>query len=189
MRWRDLTWLERIWVYNSVVGVVASIVALVLVNKLYDPPKSEVTVTFWLLLVFQICWGICLLMSLVSTAERLLGRGADWRARRALLTRGMRGVRRPGHHAVIAYPEGGRVMMRVSRYQWRPRPWPLAMPVRLEDYGDFSRSVDADDQAGLMDAFAEMTERARRSNQEEARRLRLRDKNDAASARVNAQRT
>lgn len=188
MRWRDLTWLERIWVYNSLLGMAASAGFFFLLFDLARQESQQMSVTQWAIFLGQIFWALCFVFCCISTVDRVLGPGGTWRGRKALMTRGVRGFRKTGHFTVVAYPEGESIKLRVTRLHRKLRLWPLGMPVTLEIHGDFSRTVKPEDQREIAEALSDLSDQARRQNQQARLSGQNRSRSERIAGRVNQQR-
>lgn len=186
MRWNELSWLERIWVYNSVFLSIVSALGIWIAAKLY--PDNPADPLGWLLIGIEVGAAMLLLGALFVTAERTLGRSGEWRARQAIMSRGLRKPRRKISYTVLAYPEGSKITMRLTLAKWRLRPWPLMQPVSFNPSEGSVKQVDNRDHLAIYRHWSELSDQARRKNRELREKDRENRRNEKIATRINSQR-
>lgn len=186
MRWSELRWLERIWVYNSIPLAIFAALGVWGASRLY--PDNPVDPMGWVMIVIEIGAAMLFIGAVFVTVERTLGRSGEWRARQAIMTRGLRRPRRDMRYTVLAYPEAGKITMRLSMVTWRPRPWPLMQPVMLNPGEGSGRRIDSQDHLAIYRNWAELSDQARQRNREMREKRKEGRRGDQIATRINSQR-
>ena len=183
MKWKLLTWSERIWVYNAFLWIPFILLAF----AAFQWASGQKSLML-LALVGQIACFAGLIVVVVVSADRLFGHFGMHRGRHALMTRGLRSCRKSPAYAAVAHPQGDKLLLRVSRVIHLRRPWPLTMPVKLDQSGESAAQIDIDDQDELLRVWTSMADRARRLSQDHEEQQRKMNKSDLQAVRLNQQR-